>query len=80
MIDVKQLKLGKNESGDEVWICGHCGQPADDAKGAANKPDDLVYLLKCPFGKVTLGEWITLEEKSAELKAHKNRLKIAVNG
>jgi hypothetical protein len=75
MIDYQQLNLGKNASGDEVWICGHCGQPANEAKGLANKPDDLVYLLMCPFGKVRLGEWVTLEEKNADLKAHKERLK-----
>lgn len=80
MIDVGQLRLGRNDFGDEVWICGHCGQPADEAKGLANKPDDLVYLLMCPLGKVKLGEWVTLEEKSAELRAHKNRLRAGVPG
>ncbi len=79
MINVQQLKLGHNDSGDEVWICGHCGRPADEAKGAANKAD-LVYMLMCPLGKVTLGEWVALEEKSAELKAHKNRLKATGKG
>jgi len=74
MIDDKYLRLGRTASGDEVWICGHCAQPADEAKGLANKPDDLVFQLKCPFGKVTLGEWVTTEQKLAELKAYKDTL------
>ena len=74
MIDERNLKLGKNTSGDEVWICGHCGQPADEAKGAQNK-DDLAYMLMCPHGKVTLGEWPDVETKNAELGAYKQSSK-----
>jgi hypothetical protein len=74
MINHEQLKIGKNAFGDELWVCGHCGKPADHAKGAQNR-EQLVYMLMCPEGKVTLGEWTTLEEKNAELKAHGDRLK-----
>lgn len=73
MID-KQLTLGKDASGDEIWVCGHCGRPADDAQSAEDK-DQLVYMLMCPDGKLTLGGWATLEEKNAQLKAYKDKLK-----
>ena len=26
MINTKQLKLSKSESGDEMWVCGYCGK------------------------------------------------------
>lgn len=73
MINGKLLQIGKNASGDEVWICGHCVQPADEAHGAQNK-DDLAYMLMCPARKVTLGEWEDLETRHAQLLAHKQRL------
>jgi len=66
MIDIQHLKLDKNKAGDETWICGHCGQPANEAKGMPNKPDDLVYMMICPLGKLTLGEWVTLEEMTTD--------------
>jgi hypothetical protein len=68
VIDAQKLKLGKDASGDEVRVCGHCGRPVDDAHGAQDK-DHLVYMLMCPGGSITLGEWATLEEKNAQLKA-----------
>ena len=75
MIDEKQLKLGKNAAGDKVWVCGHCNKPADEAQGAQNR-DQLVHMLMCPDGKITLGEWSTVEEKNAELRAYRDKLMV----
>ena len=34
-------------------------------------------MLMCPFGKVTLGEWATEEEKAAQLDAYSRELRLA---
>jgi hypothetical protein len=73
MIHDKHLKLGKNASGDEIWICAHCGKQADPARSAQDK-DHPMHLLMCPSETVPLGEWATLEEKNAELTAYKAKL------
>jgi hypothetical protein len=69
----KDLKLGRNAAGEQVWLCGHCNQPADHGTGATDT-DQLVYMLVCPTGKVTLGEWLTLEEKQNQLAAYREAL------
>jgi hypothetical protein len=69
MIDTKELKLSRNISGDEVWVCGHCGQQADEAV-TIDADGHPTYRLMCPLGKVTLGEWPTLEEKQLQLGAY----------
>lgn len=74
MINEEQLGIGEGASGEGVWICVHCGKPADHSYGAQEK-DQLLHLLMCPQGKVTLGEWMTLEDKKAELKAFAAKLK-----
>lgn len=78
MIDKEHLKLDTGISGDEIiWVCAHCGQPADHANGVQNNPDQLVLLLMCPSGKVTLGEWATEEEKTFQLAAYARELRLA---
>jgi hypothetical protein len=73
MIDERFLCLGRDASGDTIWICGHCAKPADDVNQAENK-DDLAYTLMCPSGSVKLGEWTDLETKNSELAEYKRRL------
>jgi hypothetical protein len=73
MIDQQMLGIGRNAAGENVWHCRHCNQPADDAKGAADK-NRQVYLLMCPAGKFTLGEWATPQEKQDELAAYRGAL------
>jgi hypothetical protein len=68
----KQLKLAKNDAGDERWVCGHCGRPADSGESVHN--DHIVLILMCPSGQVTLGEWATMEEKNLQLADYKKRL------
>ena len=75
MIDKKYLKTGKDASGEDIWVCEHCHKPADHAQGAQNNPDQLVHMLMCPAGKITLGEWATLKEKKAQLAAYMAELK-----
>jgi hypothetical protein len=76
MIDTKQLLLVKNESGEETWVCGHCGGQADDAQ-TVDAEGHSAYKLMCPTGKITLGEWFTLEEKILQLTAYKKAIKKA---
>ena len=75
MIDERFLNLGKGDSGD-IWICGHCGKPADHVRGAQDK-DDLAYTLMCPDKALKLGEWPDPQTKSSELAAYKHRLILA---
>lgn len=77
MINKQYLKFDAAISGETAWICGHCGQPADYAKGVQNNPDQLVLMLMCPSGKVTLGEWATEEEKTVQLAAYARELRLA---
>jgi hypothetical protein len=77
VVNKEQLKFAASNSGEDVWICGHCNQPADHAQGTQNNPDQLVLMLMCPSGKVTLGEWATEEEKAAQLVAYLTELKLA---
>lgn len=77
MINKEHLRVEADTSGETVWICGHCGQPADHAKGVQNNPDQLVLMLMCPSGKVTLGEWATEEEKTVQLAAYARELRLA---
>jgi hypothetical protein len=77
LINKEQLNLGASSTGEDVWICGHCHQPADHANGIQNNPDELVLMLMCPSGRVTLGEWATEEEKAAQLDAYARELKVA---
>jgi hypothetical protein len=74
MIYAEHLGLGQDASGETVWFCRHCNQPADHAEGLQGNPDQLVYMLMCPRGEVTLGEWATLEEKEAQLAAYLAKL------
>jgi len=69
MIYRQYLGFGKDGSGEKVWICRHCNLPADEAKGAGDR-DQLVYVLMCPAGRITLGEWATAEEKQMQLTAY----------
>ena len=73
MINQRYLYFAQNASGDEIWMCGHCRQPADHSTGPQNK-NDVAFMLMCPEGKVTLGEWTDLETKNSELIAYKQRL------
>ena len=73
MINEDALRIGKSKSGDEIWICGHCQQPADHGHGAQNR-DEAAYLLMCPAGEITLGEWGDPETKNTELRAYKQSL------
>lgn len=76
MINSKELKLGTNASGDEIWVCGHCGVQADDAQ-MLDAEGNSAYTLMCPTGRITLGEWPTLEEKILQLTAYKKAIKKA---
>jgi hypothetical protein len=67
MINTKYLKLGNNASGEEIWACG---QQADEAETVDVKGHS-VHMLMCPLGKITLGEWPSLEEKTLQLAAFK---------
>ena len=77
MINKEHLKFDVDISGETIWVCGHCGQPADLANGVQNNPDQLVLMLMCPYGKVTLGEWATEEEKNVQLAAYGRELRLA---
>jgi hypothetical protein len=77
MINKERLKLDADTSGETIWVCSHCGQPADHANGVQNNPDQLVLMLMCPSGKVTLGEWATEEEKTVQLAAYARELRLA---
>lgn len=70
MINFKELKLGTNASGDETWVCGHCGGETEDAQ-TVDAEGHSAYTLMWPTGKITLGEWPTLDEKILQLTAHK---------
>jgi len=74
MINTKHLKLSRDASGDEMWICGHCGQQANEAE-IIDEKGHLTYSLKCPLGRIALGEWPTLEEKKLQLTAYTQALK-----
>ena len=76
MINTKELKLGTDATGEEIWICGHCGGEADDAQ-ILDAQGHSAYTLMCPTGKTTLGEWLTLEEKALQLTAYKKAIKKA---
>jgi len=32
VINTKQLRPSRNSSGAEVWVCGHCGEQANEAE------------------------------------------------
>ncbi len=74
MINTKELRLSKNASGDEMWVCGHCGRHADEAETIDEK-GHTTYTLMCPLGRITLGEWPSLEEKELQLAAYTQVLK-----
>jgi hypothetical protein len=74
MINFKELKLGTNATGDEIWVCGHCGEETEDAQ-TMDAEGHSAYTLMCPTAKITLGEWPTLEEKMLQLAAYKKTIK-----
>jgi hypothetical protein len=74
MINTKHLRLSKRASGDEMWVCGHCGQQVNEAE-TIDEVGHLTYSLMCPLGRITLGEWPTLEEKQLQLAAYTQALK-----
>jgi hypothetical protein len=74
MINTEELKLSKNASGDEMWVCRHCGQQADEAVTIDEK-GHTTYSLICPLRRITLGEWPSLEEKQLQLAAYTQALK-----
>jgi len=73
VINTKQLKLSKSASGDEMWVCDHCGKQAEDAQTKDEK-GHTTYTLMCPLGSITLGEWPSLEEKQLQLAAYAQAL------
>jgi hypothetical protein len=74
MINTKELKLSTTASGEEIWVCGHCGKPAQEAETIDGK-GHTSYTLMCPLGRITLGEWPSLEEKELQLAAYTQALK-----
>jgi hypothetical protein len=74
MINFNELKLGTNASGDEIWVCGHCGGETGEAQ-TVDAQGHSAYTLMCRTGKITLGEWPTLEEKILQLTAYKKAIK-----
>jgi len=57
-----------------MWVCGHCGEQANEAE-TIDEVGHLTYSLMCPLGRITLGEWPTLEEKNLQLAAYTQALK-----
>src|SRR5271170_4934650 len=47
--------------GDTLIACVHCHKAADDK---ARTVGEFPFMLMCPFGKVTLGEWATELERT----------------
>ena len=74
MINSKHLLLGANALGDEVRVCGHCSQRADEAE-TVQAQGQLVYTLKCPLGQISLGVLPSLVEKNLQLAAYKKGVK-----
>ena len=75
MTNQRYLSLGKNAFGEEIWVCGHCGKPANHVTEEKDKnKDEVAYSLICPDGNLTLGQWKDLATKNAELAAYKQRL------
>jgi hypothetical protein len=70
------VRIASDECGRDRWVCAHCGEPADHGQGRCAEPEKFVYVLICPSGKATLGEWLTVEEKFAELSACYEKLKL----
>jgi hypothetical protein len=74
MINTKHLKLSKGVSGEEIWVCGHCGRQANEAE-TIDEVGHLTFSLMCPLGRITLGEWPSLEENELQLAAYTHALK-----
>jgi len=60
--------IPNGDSGPEI-ACNHCHQLADRAETIGDFP----YLLMCPVGRVTLGEWDNLDQREAEILAFRLR-------
>ncbi len=58
-----KVEVITSRHGDHQIACKHCHQPADRAETIG----DLPFLLMCPNGKVTLGEWGTAAEREADI-------------
>ncbi len=74
MINTKQLKLSESASGDELWVCEHCGKQAEEAE-TIDEVGHTTYSLICPVERTNLGEWPSLEEKELQLAAYAQALK-----
>ncbi len=57
----------KRENGIVALVCVNCKIVPSPGRGA--KEGRLVHLLMCPRCAHLIGEWATIEERDAELKA-----------
>jgi len=64
------IEIVEDQFGDPLVACRHCRQVADDR---AQTDGDLPFLLMCPAGTVTLGEWATSVERTTDIAAFRRR-------
>lgn len=70
-MSIDHLTAVKRDGGI-IFICATCHLPGMAALGATDKAE-LRHLLICSSCQRTLGEWLTIEEREAELKDFANR-------
>jgi hypothetical protein len=65
MLFEDRVEIILRQKDDPQIACKHCHQFADQGQTVG----DLPFLLMCPEGKVTLGEWPTAAERLATITA-----------
>ena len=65
-----KVEIITNPNGDTQISCKHCHQAADDK---ARTDGEFPFLLMCPYGSVTLGEWRTATEREAGTNEFRTR-------